>query len=71
MKAHSYKEYSSHQKWLKEVLRVLEEEYKIHNLDIFSSNGQSLEEQLATLIISNFIFSIISTDSSSKGVHIV
>ena len=33
------KEYSNHQKWLKEILKVLEEEYKIHNLDIFSSNG--------------------------------
>ena len=39
--------------------------------DIFSSRGQSFAEQLATFIKSNFIFSIISTDSSSKGVQIV
>ena len=38
---------------------------------IFSIRGQSLAEQLATLIISKFISFIISTDSSSKGVHIV
>ena len=40
--ATSLKEYSNHQKWLKEILKVLEEEYKIHNLDIFSSNGVNL-----------------------------
>lgn len=39
------KEYSNHQKWLKEILKVLEEEYKIHNLDIFSSNGVNLSEK--------------------------
>ena len=43
--ATSLKEYSNHQKWLKEILKVLEEEYKIHNLDIFSSNGVNLSEK--------------------------
>ena len=43
--ATSLKEYSNHQKWLKEILGTLEEEYKIHNLDIFSDQGISLSEK--------------------------
>ena len=36
---------------------------------IFSSKGQSVSEQLAILIISYLCSTILSTDSSSKGVH--
>jgi hypothetical protein len=43
--ATSLKEYSNHQKWLKDILGTLEEEYKIQNLDIFSDVGISLSEK--------------------------
>jgi hypothetical protein len=43
--ATNLKEYSNHQKWLKDILGILEEEYKIQNLDIFSDEGISLSEK--------------------------
>ena len=43
--ATNLKEYSNHQKWLKDILGILEEEYKIQNLDIFSDVGISLSEK--------------------------
>tara|TARA_B100000965_G_scaffold276541_1_gene234357 strand:+ start:197 stop:871 length:675 start_codon:yes stop_codon:yes gene_type:complete len=43
--ATSLREYNSHQKWLKEIVHVLEENYKINNLDIFDVNGLKLPEK--------------------------
>ena len=41
--ATSLKEYSNHQKWIKELIEVLEDEYKKNNLDIFSEEGLDLK----------------------------
>ena len=40
--ATSLKEYGNHQKWLKKIITILEEEYKRLNLDIFSDKGINL-----------------------------
>ena len=41
----SLQEYNTHQKWLKEIINILEEEYKKNNLDIFSENSLNLSEK--------------------------
>ena len=43
--ATSLQEYGSHQKWLKEIINILEEEYKRLNLDIFSDEGINLSQK--------------------------
>ena len=48
--ATSLREYNSHQKWLKEIVHVLEENYKKNNLDIFDENGLKLPEKHSEII---------------------
>ena len=43
--ATSLQEYGNHQKWLKEIINILEEEYKRLNLDIFSDEGINLSQE--------------------------
>ena len=43
--ATSLQEYGNHQKWLKEIIVILEEEYKRLNLDIFSDEGINLSQK--------------------------
>ena len=43
--ATSLHEYGNHQKWLKKIITILEEEYKILNLDIFSDKGINLSQK--------------------------
>ena len=43
--ATSLQEYGKHQKWLKKIITILEEEYKRLNLDIFSDEGINLSQK--------------------------
>ena len=43
--ATSLQEYGNHQKWLKKIITILEEEYKRLNLEIFSDKGINLSEK--------------------------
>ena len=43
--ATSLQEYGNHQKWLKEITTILEEEYKRLNLDIFSDDRINLSQK--------------------------